>query len=88
MEESVQDKIKQYFQMAEAWAVDYLANNTEPMSITIKKGQIIEDHLSYLDVSLERLRHSGGKEQYASYVRIKNFKDFINKCKPIVDKII
>ena len=88
MEESLQDRIKKYYQMAEEWAVGYLKENTEPMTITIKKGEIINDHLFYLDVSLERLRYSSGKEQYASYIRIKQFKDFVNKCKPIVDKII
>lgn len=88
MEESVQDRIRKYHQMAEAWAVEYLANNKEPESITIKNGETISNHIEYLDVSLERLRYSGGKEKQASYVRIKEFKDFINKCKPIVDKII
>jgi len=84
----IENKIEQYYKMAEAWAVDYLANNTEPKSMSIKQGEFITDDLKFIDVSLERLRYSGGKERYASYLRIKEFKDFINKCKPIVDKII
>ncbi len=84
----MQDKMQQYYAMAEAWAVEYLANNTEPKSLSIKQGEFITNDLKFIDVSLDRLRHSGGRERYASYVRIKTFKDFINKCKPIVDKII
>lgn len=84
----MEDKIEQYYKMAEAWAAEYLANNTEPKSLSIKQGEYITNDIQFIDVSLERLRYSGGKERYASYLRIKNFKDFINKCKPIVDKII
>lgn len=82
------ENMDRYYQMADDWAEQYLKENTEPKQISIKQGEYITNDLFFLDVSLTRLRHSSGKEKYASYLRIKNFKDFINKCKPIVDKII
>jgi hypothetical protein len=72
------DKEK-YYKMAEDWAEQYLKDNTEPKQMPIKLGHIILNHLFYLNVSLERLRHAGGREQQAAYRRIREFKNFVQK---------
>lgn len=72
------DKEK-YHKMAEDWAVSYLTNNTEPKQMSIKQGEIIHDDLFFLSVSLERLRHAGGREQQAAYRRIREFKNYVSK---------
>ena len=77
-----------YYKLAEDWAEQYLKDNTEPKQMSIKQGEYITNDLLFIGVNLTRVRHAGGKEKYAAYLRIKNFKDFTNKCKPIVDKII
>ena len=72
------DKDK-YHKMAEDWAEAYLANNTEPKQMSMKQGEIIHDDLFFISVSLERLRHAGGREQQAAYRRIREFKNYVTK---------
>lgn len=72
------DKEK-YHKMAEDWAVAYLANNTESKVLPWKKGETINDDLFFISVQLERLRHAGGREQQASYRRIREFKNYVTK---------
>ena len=72
------DKDK-YYKMAEDWAESYLRDNTEPKKMSIKQGETINDDLFFIDVSLTRLRHAGGREQQAAYRRIREFKNFVQK---------
>lgn len=72
------DKEK-YHKMADDWVVAYLANNTEPKVLPWKQGETIDDDLFFISVQLERLRHSGGREQQAAYRRIREFKNYITK---------
>jgi hypothetical protein len=72
------DKDK-YYKMAEDWAEAYLRDNTEPKEMSIKQGEIIHDDLFFISVSLERLRYAGGREQQASYRRIREFKNYVQK---------
>jgi hypothetical protein len=72
------DKEK-YYKMAEDWAEQYLKDNAEPKQMSIKLGHIILNDLFFIDVQLARLRHADGREQQASYRRIREFKNFVQK---------
>lgn len=79
---------EKYHAMAIDWGKQYLQDNTEPKELRIKVGQIITNDLQFVDVNTERILYGGGRERQAAYARLREFKIFIENCKPIVDKII
>lgn len=70
---------EKYYKMAEDWAEAYIADNPNPKKIYLKPGHIVNNDITYISVSLERLRFSEGREQQASYRRIREFKNIISK---------
>jgi hypothetical protein len=79
---------EKYYEMAISWGNQYLQDNSEPKEMRIKVGQIITNDLHYVDVNMERIMNGGGRERQAAYTRLREFKIFVENCKPIVDKII
>jgi hypothetical protein len=79
---------EKYYEMAIAWGEKYLASKEAPEVFNHKKGETILDDMVYVSVQLDRIKNSKGIELHASYRRLREFKIFIEKCKPIVDKII
>lgn len=77
-----------YYKMAIEWGQNYLQENIEPKEMRIKAGQLITDDRQFVDVNVERILHGGGRERQAAYARLREFKIFVENCKPIVDKII
>ena len=74
--------------MAIAWGENYLKENNEPRKFNYKQGVTICNDLQFVEVNIERIKHSKGSDLHAAYERLRAFKVFIEKCKPIVDKII
>jgi hypothetical protein len=68
-----------YYEKAILWAENYLAVNTEPKRIEYKVGETIIDDQVFVSTSLERLRHNKGREQLASYNRIRILKQYLEK---------
>lgn len=79
---------KQYYAQAISWGENYISNKEKSESIKIKLGETILDDIYFVSVQLERIRYNVGREQQSAYTRLREFKIFIEKCKPIVDKII
>lgn len=77
-----------YYKMAIEWGQKYLQDNPEPKQMRIKSGQLITDDRQFVDVNMERIQHGGGRERQSAYARLREFKIFVENCKPIVDKII
>ena len=69
----------EYYQIAIDWVKDYLANNETILNCKSFDGITIHDTHKTLNVWLDRLENSQGSEKMASYVRIKKFKDYLNK---------
>ena len=82
------NKNEQYYKMAIAWGENYLKENQSPKSLNYKQGVEITDDLKFVSVNIERIKHNKGAELHSAYARMRDFKLFIEKCKPIVDKII
>jgi hypothetical protein len=76
MDESNQDE---YYRMAIDWATNFIETK-EPM-IDFKCYDNIVFHNSHesLSVSITRLKFSKNREQFASFIRIKKFKDWYNE---------
>jgi hypothetical protein len=77
-----------YYAIAIAWGEEYLKNNTKPKAFKYKQGEILNNDLLFVSVCVERLKHNAGREKQASYMRLRDFKMFIERCKTFVDKII
>jgi hypothetical protein len=88
MQKKMSNDSEKYYAMAVDWGKQYLQDNTEPKELRIKVGQLITNDLQFVDVNIERIVHGGGREQQSAYARLREFKIFIENCKPIVDKII
>jgi len=76
MEGSNQDK---YYQMAIDWCNEYLKTSQTLIDYKSFDNIIIHDTHKTLNLWLYRLKESEGRDKFASFVRIKRFKDFINK---------
>lgn len=72
-------KQEEYYQMATNWVKEYLSNNETLLNYKSFDGITIHDTHKTLKVWLDRLENSQGSEKMASYVRIKKFKDYLNK---------
>lgn len=79
---------KQYYAKAIEWGEKYLSEKTESQAYKIKLGEIISNDIMFVSVQVDRIKYNNGREQQAAYNRLRDFKIFIEKCKPIVDKII
>ncbi len=79
---------KQYYAQAVAWGEEYLQGKSDGQSFKVKLGEIVLNDIMFVSVQIERIKYNNGREQQAAYSRLREFKIFIEKCKPIVDKII
>ena len=79
---------KQYYAQAVAWGEEYIQSKAEAQSFKVKLGEIVSDDIMFVSVQVDRIKYNNGREQQAAYSRLREFKIFIEKCKPIVDKII
>lgn len=68
-----------YYEKAILWATNYLESNTEPKRIAYKKGETIINDILFVSTSLERLIHNKGREKQASYNRIRELKQYLEK---------
>jgi hypothetical protein len=84
----VNENQKQYYAQAIRWGEEYIQGKTESESFKIKLGETISNDIMFVSIQVDRIKHNKGREQQAAYSRLREFKVFIEKCKPIVDKII
>jgi hypothetical protein len=75
MEEVNQDE---YYQMAIDWATDFIETKEPMIDFKCYDNIIIHNSHDSLSVSINRLKFSKNREQFASFIRIKKFKDWIN----------
>jgi hypothetical protein len=75
MEEVNQDE---YYQMAIDWATDFIETKEPMIDFKCYDNIIIHNSHDSLSVSINRLKLSKNREQFASFIRIKKFKDWIN----------
>jgi hypothetical protein len=80
MEESKQDE---YYQMAIDWATDFIQTKEAMIDFKCYDNIIIHNSHESLLVSINRLEFSKNREQFASFMRIKKFKDWYNEKEKI-----
>lgn len=72
-------KQEEYNQMAIEWAEKYL-NSIQPITdLKSFDGIIIHNTHTTLRIWIDRLKESKNREQYASFLKIKKFKDWVLK---------
>lgn len=76
MEQSKQDE---YFQMAIDWATNFVETKEPMIDFKSFDNCIIHNSHSTLAVWIMRLKMSKNREQFASFIRIKKFKDWYNE---------
>lgn len=76
MEQSKQDE---YYQMAIDWVTDFIANKEEMLHFKSFDNIIIHNSHATLSVWKQRVESCKNREQFASFVRIKKFKDWYNE---------
>lgn len=83
-------KNEEYYSMAIAWGKEYLKQNQSPKSFSYKQGVTICNDLQFVEVNVERIKHSKGAELHASYARLRAFKQFYEKIKEkgLLNKIV
>jgi hypothetical protein len=67
------------YEKAIQWATKYLEENTEPREVRFKQGVICNSDIDMLTTSLNRLIHSKGRAQQASYNKIRDFKIYLSQ---------
>lgn len=70
---------EKYYQKAIAWGEQYLSENKEVRSFEYRKGEVINNDITFVDVQIERIKFCTGKEKSAAYNRLRVFKQFIEK---------
>lgn len=72
-------KQDEYYQMAIDWCNNYMENNEPLINFKAFDGITIFNTHKTLKVWLDRLQNIEGSEKMASFVKIKKYKDFINR---------
>lgn len=67
------------FKAAVKWAWEWIENNENRFDYSFRQGVTTKDLHAYLKIQILRIEFSSGKEQLASYHRIKEFKDYESK---------
>ena len=67
------------YEKAIQWATEYLEKNIEPKELRFKQGIITHSDIDMVTTSLNRLVHSKGRAQQASYRAIREFKIYLSK---------
>lgn len=70
---------EEYNQMAIDWVDQYITNNKPLFNVKVFDGITMENTHYTLTYWVNRLKENKGREQYASFVRIKKFKDWHTK---------
>ena len=65
--------------MAIEWVEHYIANNKPLFNVKVFDGILMENTHYTLTYWMQRLKESRGRDKYSSFVKIKKFKDWINK---------
>ena len=73
----MEEKKIDYYKIAVDWGKNYLLNNTESKSFKYKPAQTILDDLHFVSINILRIENSNGREKRASYMRIRDFKRFL-----------
>jgi hypothetical protein len=73
------DAKNENYEKAIQWATEYLAKNTEPKEVKYKQGVICHSDIDMVTTSLNRLIHSKGRAQQASYKQIRDFKIYLSQ---------
>lgn len=68
-----------YNQMAIDWAEKYLSENDTIIDLKSFDGIIIHNTHTTLRIWIDRLKESKNREQHASFLKIKKFKDSVIK---------
>jgi len=79
-----------YYAQAIKWGEEYLRKKDKAESFNVKLGEIVSDDIMFVSVQVERIKHNKGREQQASYRRLREFKQFYEKIKEntLLDKLI
>jgi hypothetical protein len=72
-------KQEEYNQMAIEWAEKYISDNETIIDLKSFDGIIIHNTHYTLGIWINRLKESKNREQHASFLKIKKFKDWYNK---------
>lgn len=67
------------YEKAIDWATKYLEENTESKELRFKQGIITHSDIDMVNTSLNRLIHSKGRAQQASYNKIRDFKIYLSQ---------
>lgn len=73
------EKRNENYEKAIQWATEYLEKNVEPKELRFKQGIITHSDIDMMTTSLNRLVHSKGRAQQASYRAIREFKIYLSK---------
>lgn len=73
----MEEKKIDYYKIAVDWGKNYLLNNTESKSFKYKQAQTILDDLHFVSICILRIENSNGRQKQASYMRIRDFKRFL-----------
>ena len=68
-----------YYQKAIEWGEQYLSENKEVRSFEYRKGEVINNDITFVDIQIERIKFCRGMEKSAAYNRLRVFKQFIEK---------
>jgi cytochrome c oxidase assembly factor CtaG len=72
-------KQEEYNQMAIEWAEKYISENETIIDLISFDGIIIHNTHYTFRIWIQRLKDSRSREQEASFLKIKKFKDWYNK---------
>lgn len=72
-------KQEEYNQMAIEWAEKYLSENETIIDLKSFDGIIIHNTHNTLRIWIDRLKDSKNREQHASFLKIKKYKDWVLK---------
>jgi hypothetical protein len=73
------DAKNENYEKAIQWATEYLKKNTEPREVRYKQGVICHSDIDMVTTALNRLIHSKGRAQQASYKQIRDFKIYLSQ---------
>jgi hypothetical protein len=73
------DAKNENYEKAIDWATKYLETHTESREIKYKLGVVCHSDIDMVTTSLNRLIHSKGRAQQASYNKIRDFKIYLSQ---------
>jgi hypothetical protein len=73
------DAKNENYEKAIQWATEYLEKNTEPREVRYRQGVVCHSDIDMVRTNLNRLVHSKGRTQQASYRQIREFKIYLSQ---------